>query len=151
MSKTTVLFVCPDNSLLSPLAEAYLNDRAKGLMRAFSAGLDPSRPLNRHVARLLSSQGIASEGLAPKPLDIFLMPHAEVPDRLIYLSDMEPIALPPHWRATTSSHWWSIAAKPPFPDTFAACAAYFERISGAIDKLMEPPQSVGKSIAGALA
>lgn len=151
MSKTTVLFVCPDNSLLSPLAEAYLNARAQGLMRAFSAGLDPSQPLNRHVTRLLSSRGIPAEGLAPKPLDIFLMPHAEVPDRLIYLSDLKPIALPPQWKATTSSHWWSIAATPPFPDTFAACAAYFERIVGAIDRLMEPPQSVGRSIVGALA
>ncbi|MHA7775088.1 arsenate-mycothiol transferase ArsC [Roseibium sp. M-1] len=150
MSKTTVLFVCPDNSLLSPLAEAYLNASAKGLMRAFSAGLDPSRPLNRHVARLLSARGIAAEGLAPKPLDIFLMPHAEVPDRLVYLSELEPVILPAHWKATTSSHWWSIANKPPFPDTFAACAAYFDRIADAIDRLLEPPQSVGKAIAGSL-
>ena len=65
MSKTTVLFVCPDNSLLSPLAEAYLNFRAGGLMRAFSAGVAPSQELSRHVRRILSARGIDAKGLAP--------------------------------------------------------------------------------------
>ena len=87
MPKTTVLFVCPDNSLLSPLAEAYLNFRAGGLMRAFSAGAAPSQSLSRHVHRLLSARGIDASGLAPKSVDIFLMPHAEIPDRVIYLAD----------------------------------------------------------------
>jgi len=139
--KTTVLFVCPDNSLLSPLAEAYLNVRASGLMRAFSAGIEPAAGLNRHVHRLLSAAGIAADGLAPKPIDIFLMPHAEVPDRVIYLSELDRIAQPPQWKATTSSHWWSIAGTPPFPESFSACAAYFERISNAIDRLVEPART----------
>lgn len=140
MPKTTVLFVCPDNSLLSPLAEAYLNARAGGLMRAFSAGIEPAGALNRHVHRLLSAAGIGTEALAPKPIDIFLMPHAEVPDRLIYLSDQPRLALPAHWKATTSSHWWSIAERPPFPASFSACASYFERITEAIDRLVDPTQ-----------
>jgi len=141
--RTTVLFICPDNSLLSPLAEAYLNDRARGLMRAFSAGIEPASGLNRHVKRLLSAAGIEARGLAPKPLDVFLMPHAEVPDRVIYLSDQSRIETPRGWKATTSSHWWSIAGKPPFPDGFGACAAYFEKIAAAIDRLMEPSKSTG--------
>jgi len=138
LPRTTVLFVCPDNSLLSPLAEAYLNFRAGGLMRAFSAGIEPANVLNRHVCRLLSAAGIKADGLSPKSIDIFLMPHAEVPDRVIYLSDQARIALPPHWKATTSSHWWSIAGKPPIPANFTACAGYLDRIAEAIDRLVEP-------------
>ncbi|TYC79957.1 ArsR family transcriptional regulator [Stappia sp. BW2] len=149
--KTTVLFVCPDNSLLSPLAEAYLNFRAGGLMRAFSAGVAPSQSLSRHVRRLLSARGIDADGLAPKPVGVFLMPHAEIPDRVVYLADQEPVVLPPQWKTTTSSHWWHIAAKPPFPEGFAACAAYFERIAGAIDRLVEPPKSAGADVSNRVA
>ena len=151
MPKTTVLFVCPDNSLLSPLAEAYLNFRAGGLMRAFSAGIDPAADLSRHVKRLLSAAGISAQGLAPKPIDIFLMPHAEVPDRVIYLSDQAQITYPQHWKATTSSHWWSIAGKPPFPESFGAGATFFQRIAGAIDQLVEPSKPAELLPAGKVA
>ncbi|WP_165814732.1 ArsR family transcriptional regulator [Labrenzia sp. 011] len=140
MSKTTVLFLCPDNSLLGPLAEAYLNFRGNGLLRAFSAGVEPADRLNRHVHRLLAAEGVDDRGLMPKPVDVFLMPHAVVPDRVVYLADMDPVALPVHWKSTTSSHWWSIAPKPPFPCTFSACAEYFNRIRKAIDRLVEPPR-----------
>ncbi|MEM9633596.1 MAG: ArsR family transcriptional regulator [Pseudomonadota bacterium] len=141
MTKTTVLFICPDNSLLGPLAEAYLNCRASGLMRAFSAGILPAQHLSRYVHRLLSAEGVNADGLAPKPVDIFLMPHGVVPDRVIYLADMEPIALPRIWKATTSSHWWSVAGKPPLQSTFAAGADYFHRIRKSIDLLVEPSQT----------
>jgi len=110
-------------------------------MRAFSAGIEPAAALNRHVRRLLSAAGIETDGLTPKPIDIFLMPHAEVPDRVIYLSDQPRIVQPLQWKATTSSHWWSIAEKPPFPANFSACADYFEKISHAIDQLVEPTQT----------
>ncbi|WP_428649397.1 low molecular weight phosphatase family protein [Roseibium sp.] len=138
MTTTSVLFLCPDNSLLGPLAEAYLNARGGGLLRAFSAGLHPAQRLNRHVPRLLSALGIDSDGLAPKPVDIFLLPHAIVPDRVIYLADMAPVPQPAFWKATTSSHWWSIAGKPPIPETFGACAGYCGKVKAAIDRLVEP-------------
>ncbi len=138
MSRTTVLFVCHDNALLGPLAEGYLNFRGNGLIRAFSAGIEPAVHLNRHVRRLLSACGAQARGLAPKPIDIFLMPHAIVPDRVIYLSDMEAAALPPLWRTTTSSHWWRIAGKPPFGESFAASADCFARIRQSIDLLVQP-------------
>ncbi len=140
MTTTTVLFLCPDNSLLGPLAEAYLNARAGGLMRAFSAGPQPARALNRHVAGLLSADGIDGRGLAPKPVEIFLLPHAIVPDRVIYLADMEPVPQPPFWKATTSSHWWSIAGKPPLPETFSACAGYGAKIRASVECLIDPPR-----------
>ncbi|MCX2724417.1 low molecular weight phosphatase family protein [Roseibium salinum] len=146
MTKTSVLFLCPDNSLLGPLAEAYLNFKAGGLLRAFSAGIEPAAGLNRNVHRLLSAEGVDTVGLAPKPVGIFLMPHAVIPDRVIYLADMDPIEPPHFWKATTSSHWWSIARNPQLADTFGACADCFLRIKTAIDRLVEPPRAAGKPL-----
>ena len=151
MTKTTVLFLCPDNSLLGPLAEAYLNFRATGLMRAFSAGTNPADRLSRHVKRLLSAEGLDGNGLSPKPVDIFLMPHAIVPDRVIYLADMGPIRVPQIWKSTTSSHWWSIAGSPPFADSFSSGTVYFERIRKAIDGLIEPAREAGKHLSWSVA
>ena len=146
MSKTSVLFICPDNSLLGPLAEAYLNFRAGGLMRAFSAGIEPALRLNAHVKQLLTSVGANPEGLQPKPVDVFLMPHTIVPDRVIYLADLAPIKLPTPWKTTTSSHWWSIDTKSGEPHAFAASDDCFRRIRKAIDRLLEPPRVETPSI-----
>lgn len=146
MTKTTLLFLCPDNALLGPLAEAYLNAKGRGLMRAFSAGTAPADGLNRHVKRLLSAQGIESHGLAPKPVDVFLMPHAIVPDRVVYLSNMAPVPLPAHWKATTSSHWWQMDPVASGMAGFGACLGAFERIRSAIDDLIEPENAVGRGV-----
>lgn len=143
MPKTTVLFLCPDNALLGPLAEAYLNDRAGGLMRAFSAGVEPASRLSRHVNRLLSASEVDGQGLTPKPVEVFLMPHAVIPDRVIYLAEMAPVPLPLHWKPATSSHWWTVAGTPPLPGSFAQSAAYFGRIRHSIDRLLDPPQRSG--------
>lgn len=145
MTKTTVLFLCPDNTLLGPLAEAYLNFRGRGLARAFSAGTQPAFHLNRHVERLLSANGVESNGLQPKSVDVFLMPHAIVPDRVVYLAGMDPVTLPPLWKSTTSSHWWNIAEDSAETETFSACAECFQKIRTAIDVLIEPSNVLGKS------
>ncbi len=145
VTKTTVLFLCPDNAFLGPLAEAYLNFRARGLMRAFSAGTNPAVCLNRHVNRLLSACGVDASGLAPKSVDIFLMPHAIIPDRVIYLTEMAPVTLPPLWKSTTSSHWWSIVGASAEEETFGACVESFQEIRSAIDFLIEPSNGLGKS------
>lgn len=138
MPTTTVLFVCPDNSLLGQMAEAYLNFRAGGLMRAFSAGVTPAESVHEHAKRLLCARGLDVRGLQPKPVDVFLMPHSVVPDRIVYLTDMDAVKLPAAWKGMVSSHWWSIAPKPPYSNTFSACSGYWARISAAIDQLVEP-------------
>lgn len=145
MAKTTVLFACPDNALLGPMAEACLNARGGGLIRAFSAGLQPAENVSKHACRLLTAHGISAEGLMPKPLDVFLMPHAVVPDRLIYLSDMKAIHQPPAWKGTTSSHWWSVTDGGSIRDEFSACSEYLRRIWLAIDGLIDPSVPAGLS------
>lgn len=136
MAKTNVLFVCPDNSLLGLLAEAWLNARARGLMRAFSAGIIPADHMNPNVPRLLSAYGVDPSGLAPKPVGVFLVPYALVPDRIIYLTKMPAVAQPTAWKGITSSHWWNVAPAPPFGGDLAAGATYLQRIQSAVTGLI---------------
>ncbi|MEP1932269.1 MAG: ArsR family transcriptional regulator [Roseibium sp.] len=142
MAKTTVLFVCADNSLLGQMAEAYLNARLGNFMRAFSAGLSPAEKINPSVDRLLRPLGIGTQGLQPKPVDVFLMPHSVIPDRIIYLSEMKPVSQPSIWKRTTSSHWWSIAPQPPFAEDLSACDLYLKRIRSCIDSLVDRSSSI---------
>lgn len=143
MPNTTILFVCPDNTLLGPLAEAYLNGRANGLIRAFSAGDKPGFCLHSAVGKLLSAHGIPADGLAPKSLDVFLMPHAPVPDSVISLSGMSPGITRLQSGLPADFQTWEIAGAAPCPVSFAGAAECFRRIRLAIDRVLEPPASRG--------
>lgn len=145
MPNTTVLFVCPDNTLLGPLAEAYLNGRANGLVRAFSAGDRPGPCLHSAVGKLLSAHGIPDDGLEPKSLDVFLMPHAPVPDRVISLSGMSPGITRLQAGLPADFHTWTITGAAPYPVSLAAAAEYFRRIRLAIDQVLEPSASRGRA------
>lgn len=143
MPEATILFVCPDNALLGPLAEACLNARGQGLVRAFSAGVTPAHGLHPAVRKLLSAHEIPAEGLEPKSLDIFLMPHAPFPDQVIYLADMPPVDLPTGWDKAVSVHDWQIAGPAPYPSTFSYAAEYFRRIRLAVDRVLQGEPLVG--------
>ncbi len=84
---TTILFLCEDNASLSPLAEAYFNHVSDGIFRAFSAGPKPAAHLNPAVALLLAELGIGAGGLGPKSWDLFALPHAPAPDRVVFLTE----------------------------------------------------------------
>ena len=139
MPKTTVLFICPDNALLSPLAETYLNAKGKGLVRAFSAGIAPGSQLHPAVGKLLDTCGLSAEGLAPKSLDVFLMPHAPVPDRVIWLMAKPRLVSSDVWGGDVPTDVWQIADKRPHPVAPAEdCADCFNRIQQSIDQLLNP-------------
>ena len=138
MSETTVLFVCPDNAFLSPLAEAYLNSKGKGLVRAFSAGLVPGHQLHPEVDSLLRTCDLSAEGLVPKSLDIFLMPHAPVPDRVISLMPVPRQLFHEPWRGIVPIDVWDVpsdAAASGLRDDSADC---FGRIRALIDRALDP-------------
>jgi arsenate reductase len=143
LPNTTVLFVCPDNTLLGPLAEAYLNGRANGLIRAFSAGDKTGSRLHPAVGKLLSAHGIPYDGLEPKSLDVFLMPHAPVPDRVIGLAGMSHGITRLQADLPADFQTWTITGTAPGPVSFASAAEYFRRIRLAIDRMLEPPASGG--------
>ncbi|GGF02018.1 low molecular weight phosphatase family protein [Stappia taiwanensis] len=108
----TVLFLCDDNSVLSPLAEAYLNALDNGAIRAFSAGLDPAPRLAPGVGRILSEHGIPAAGLEPKPWELFLLPHAPAPDVVISLAPGVVERTRRAWSPRTRTFEWPFAAGP---------------------------------------
>ncbi|MFD1697185.1 low molecular weight phosphatase family protein [Roseibium aestuarii] len=138
MSKTSVLFLCRDNALLSPLAEAYLNQRGDGLVRAFSAGVHGTRDLDSSVPRLLGARGLSFETLEPKSFEIFTFPHAPMPDRVILLDGSALPDLPRHWEGHVAVNAWNVAAGIGYPHSFAAAGEYFRRIRHAVDRVLEP-------------
>ncbi|WP_299476444.1 hypothetical protein [uncultured Roseibium sp.] len=90
------------------------------------------------MKRLLSAHGVEARGLAPKPFGVFLLPYAIVPGRVIYLTEMEAIALPAHWKSTASRHWRSIENDVCGFHKFSRCISGFQKIRFAIDRLVEP-------------
>lgn len=50
---TPVLFLCRDNAILSPMAEALLNHWGRGRFRALSAGWEPAAGMHELTARVL--------------------------------------------------------------------------------------------------
>lgn len=142
MSAATVLFVCPDNALLGPLAEAYLNATSGGRLRAFSAAPVPNGTLHPATRRLLAEHGLAETGLNPKSWDIFLLPHAPQPDRIVALSQDVSGAAQPQWRGSPKQTLWDIAGNGARNESPAVCSEYFRRIRLCIDRILQDPASL---------
>lgn len=138
MTPSTVLFVCPDNALLGPLAEAYLNSLAPQGIRAFSAGPNPRGTLHPLVRRLLQDHGLDAQGLEPKSWDIFMLPHAPQPDRVVALTDSVAGGHQPDWPGNPRRTLWQVAAceAESRPESLAACSEYFRRIRRCIDQTL---------------
>lgn len=137
MHKTKILFVCPDNALLGPLAEAYLNEKSGGLLQAFSAGVSPASKVNPAVPKLLSAHQIVGSQFEPKSLDVFMMPHAPYPDRIVYLSGGLDLNLVGAWEGNVAVHHWNIACQKQYQSSFAAASEYFRRIRMATDRILQ--------------
>ena len=56
-SAKNVLFLCDSNSVYSPIAEAYLNKKAKKNFKAFSAGFN-TKSINPNIVHVLREDGI---------------------------------------------------------------------------------------------
>lgn len=147
MDATTVLFVCARNAGPSPMAEAYLNEVGGPRLRAFSAGLDPDERVDASVLRTLQAAGLPVDGLAPKPLEIFTLPHAPRPDVVVTLTP-RPLAQPaPAWWPPKRHFIWSVADPGPAGGR-AAFAEMFLALTERIDRALadgsfaREPQSV---------
>jgi len=135
MDATTVLFVCTRNIGPSPMAEAYLNEIGGPHRRAFSAGLSPGARVAPLAIRTLRAAGLPVDGLAPKPVEVFGMPHAPRPDVVVTLSPDGLAAPAVAWWQPARLLSWCIADPGPdgCPDRFAAL---FEALVGNIDRAL---------------
>lgn len=68
--RPSILFACHDNSGLSLLAEAIVN-HAHRQVRAFSAGINGSTAVDSAALGCLDAEGIPTDGLSSKPLELF--------------------------------------------------------------------------------
>ncbi len=72
MDKIKVLFICDDNSLRSPMAEAWLNHLGAGKFLARSAGFEAA-PLNPLAVKAMAEVGLDISGHQPtKVFDLYL-------------------------------------------------------------------------------
>ena len=63
---TPVLFLCRDNAILSPMAEALLNHWGRGRYRALSAGWEPAVGVHALTARVLRRAQLLPAALKPR-------------------------------------------------------------------------------------
>jgi protein-tyrosine-phosphatase len=135
MDATTVLFVCARNAGPSPMAEAYLNEVGGPHLRAFSAGLEPGVEVDGPALRTLQAAGLPVDGLAPKPLEVFAMPHAPRPDVVVTLA-RQPLTTPaPAWWPPKRHFIWSVADPGPGAGR-AAFAVVFAALTDRIDRAL---------------
>jgi protein-tyrosine-phosphatase len=96
-----VLFLCTGNSARSQIAEALLEHRSGGAIRARSAGSHP-RPLHPNAVRVMAERGIDISKQTTKHLDRFRQMRF---DRVITLCDRVREICPEFPGAAMTAHW----------------------------------------------
>jgi protein-tyrosine-phosphatase/DNA-binding transcriptional ArsR family regulator len=99
--RPSVLFLCTGNSARSQMAEALLEHRSRGAIRARSAGSHP-RALHPDAVRVMAERGIDISSNATKHLDRFRRMRF---DRVITLCDKVREICPEFPGAAQTAHW----------------------------------------------
>jgi len=74
----TVLFVCVHNAGRSQMAQAFLEAKAKGRVRALSAGSRPAERVNPVAVTAMAEKGVDLSHARPKGLDDLAVRAADV-------------------------------------------------------------------------
>jgi arsenate reductase len=104
-----VLFLCTGNSARSILAEALLNQKAKGAFTAFSAGSHPSGTVRPETLKQLELAHIATAGLRSKSWDEFADEDAPKMDFVFTVCDNAANEVCPFWPGQPMTARWGIA------------------------------------------
>jgi arsenate reductase len=101
-----VLFLCTGNSARSILAEALLNRRGRGRVRAFSAGSHPKGAVHPFAVRVLEEEGLPTEGLRSKSWDEFAGAGAPAMDFVFTVCGQAAREVCPVWPGRpVAAHW----------------------------------------------
>lgn len=138
-----VLFLCTGNSARSILAEALLNARAEGRLRAYSAGSQPRGDVNPLALEVLRTCEVATASLRSKSWDEFASDTAPHMDVVITVCDQAAAESCPLWPGAPVKVHWGL----PDPalvegddaQRLAAFARTFTQLERRIDGLLSLP------------
>ena len=100
MQPRSILFAGRRNAARSLIAESCFNAADVAGWRAFSAGWSPCESADGHALAVLRDNGLPSEGLQPKAMELFCLAGAPQIDLCVFLDANAPeIALPDHSRS----------------------------------------------------
>ena len=127
-ARPRLLFLCTGNSARSQIAEALVEHRSAGTVRARSAGSHPN-PLHPNAVRAMAERRIDISGRRTKSLTRFTRSHF---DRIITVCDKVREICPEFPGSPIAAHW-SIADPANASSSDAATYATFQRVADEIE------------------
>ena len=104
--KRSVLFLCTGNSARSIMAEAYLNQAARGRYRGYSAGSRPAGQVNPFAIELLQKSRLPTAGVRSKSWQEFAAAQAPQMDFIFTVCDSAAAEACPVWPGHPfTAHW----------------------------------------------
>ena len=134
--RKNVLFLCTGNSARSLIAEAVLNDRARGRFQAFSAGSRPTGEAHPVAIEALDAAGYATAQLRSKSWDEFTADDAKPLDLVITLCDAAASEACPIWPGKPERRHWGLP-DPAAVEGLDACREAFVTTLAGVEQRIE--------------